>query len=101
MPHCIAAILLAFTLRTNPGGDFHHTPGVVASLPDDEIQFVIPEAVLQNVLDRRTQMFQDQTGDRRTAGAVTQSHLRQEERNREKTVRRIFLLLTKGFENNK
>lgn len=101
MLQSIIAIILILTLRTNPGGDFHHTPGVVASLPDDEIQFVIPEAVLQNVLDRRTQMFQDQTSDRRAAGAVTQSHLRQEERNREKTVRCIFLLPTKGFENNK
>lgn len=31
---------------TDPSRDFHYTPGVVAALPDDYIQFVIPETVL-------------------------------------------------------
>lgn len=31
--------------RTDPSRDFHHIPGVVAALPDDEIQFMIPETV--------------------------------------------------------
>lgn len=37
----------------------YHVPGVVASLTDDQVQFVVPETILQNVLDGGTQMLQD------------------------------------------
>lgn len=36
----------AIVTYTDPSRDFHHSPGVVAALPDDEIQFVIPKPVL-------------------------------------------------------
>lgn len=65
---------------TSSGGDFHDAPRVVAPLTYDEVQLVIPEAVFQDVLDGRTQMFQDQTGNCGAAGAVAQSHLRTKER---------------------
>lgn len=66
---------------TDPGRDFHHAPGVVAPLPDDEIQLVIPQTVLENILDGWTQMFQDEPGDGRTARAITETHLWREGRN--------------------
>lgn len=38
-------------------GDLHHTPGVIAALSNYEIQLVVPQSVLQNVLNCRTQVF--------------------------------------------
>lgn len=52
---------------------------MIPPLADDEVQLVVPQAVLQNVLDGRTQMLQDQADDGGTAGAAAQSHLRDRE----------------------
>lgn len=35
---------------TGRGRRLHHAPGVVPPLADDEVQLVVPQAVLQNVL---------------------------------------------------
>lgn len=65
---------------TSSGRDFHDAPRVIAPLTYDEIKLVIPEAVFQDVLDGRTQMFQHQTSNCGAAGAVAQSHLTPKER---------------------
>lgn len=53
---------------------------------------MIPEAIFQDVLEGRTQMFEDQASNRGAAGAVAQSHLRPKE-----TDIRVFTFKQRGF----
>lgn len=39
---------------SEPGRNLHHSPGMVGALPNDGVQIVIHEAIVQNVLDRWT-----------------------------------------------
>lgn len=63
---------------TAGGRCHHHAPGMVLPLADDQVQLVVPQAVLQNSLHSRTQVFQDQADDGGTAGAAAQTQLRAE-----------------------
>ena len=61
---------LNITIATCLCESFHRAPGVVGELADDQVQFMVPKAIQENVLDCGTQMFQNQTYDGGTSGAV-------------------------------
>lgn len=60
-------------------GGFHHAPGLVPALADDQVQHVGFQAVLEDLTDGRTQVLQNQVSHIGTDGAVTQLSLSQRE----------------------
>ena len=57
---------------TQLGGGFHHSPGLVPALADDQVQQVGPQAVMQDLSDGGTQVLQNQMADVRAYRAVSQ-----------------------------